>query len=132
MSQTAAPVRKRETTWNLRPGQRLAPSMLAWHRLGDGTHCETWLAWSTEHWSPVAVKLPRPAEVGRPRTMHHLRHEAGLLAELSHPAFQRLLADRLDQSPPHLVVEYAEDRPSPACSRTARWPRSSACCSACS
>jgi serine/threonine protein kinase len=97
-----------ESSWHLRPGEVLVPGYLAWSRLGGGEHCETWLAWSVGHWCPVAVKLPRPAEVRDPDTRADLALEARHLTKVGHPGVQRLVAERLEDPVPHLVLEYVE------------------------
>jgi serine/threonine protein kinase len=97
-----------ESTWLREPGEMLVPGYLAWTRLGGGEHCETWLAWSTAHWCPVAVKLPRPDEVRDPDTRSDLALEARRLARVSHPGVQRLMAEHVDDPVPHLVLEYVE------------------------
>ena len=50
-----------EPARTLLSGEQLLPGLVAWELLGGGSHCESWLAWSDDLWSPVVVKLPRPA-----------------------------------------------------------------------
>jgi serine/threonine protein kinase len=90
------------------PGEEMLPGLLAWEPLGGGTRCETWLAWSTELWAPVAVKLPLENLLGRPESASGLAREAATLAALRHPAIERLLEDRHHDTVPHLVKEYVE------------------------
>ena len=90
------------------PGEEMLPGLLAWVMLGDGRRTETWLAWSTELWTPVAVKLPVAELVHRPESAARLAVEAATLAALRHPAIERLLIDRHDHAIPHLVKEYVE------------------------
>jgi len=94
--------------WSFRAGDEMVPGLHAWARLGGGPRCETWLAWSTRHWCPVAAKVARPAESDHSQTARRLAEEAGRVTALSHPAFQRLLEDLVHGRPPCLLYEYAE------------------------
>lgn len=94
--------------WAFAEGEEIEPGLHAWARLGDGRRCETWLAWSVAHWSPVTAKLPKPAFLGHPRAVASLRREADRLDGLAHPGLQRPLARRLDAARPHLLFEYVE------------------------
>ena len=94
--------------WGFRPGQEIVPCVHAWARLGGGPRCETWLAWSTRLWCPVAAKVARPERADEPESARRLAEEAGRASSLSHPAFQRLLEPLFDASPPCLLYEYAE------------------------
>ena len=96
------------TSWGYEPGGPLVPGLRAWAALGGGRRCETWLAWSTERWCPVVVKLPRPDHLTDPATQAELAQEAQIMATLAHPAMQRLYAANLDADPPHLIFEYVE------------------------
>jgi serine/threonine protein kinase len=96
------------TRWAFEPGHEFVPGLAAWALLGGGPRCETWLAWDLDRWSPVAVKLPHPHELGRAKAEAALARELAALEGLAHPGLQRLLDARLDASPPHLVFEYVE------------------------
>lgn len=91
-----------------RPGDEIVPGTFAAALIGDGRRCESWLAWSTELWSPVVVKLPLASQLDNPRSARRLSEEAAILDRLRHPAVNRLLADRHDHPIPHLVLEYVE------------------------
>jgi serine/threonine protein kinase len=97
-----------ESTRDLDPGHPLLPGLLAWELLGGGSHCESWLAWSEDLWSPVVVKLPRPAEVHDADVWEDLVLEARAHARIRHPGFQRLWLAELEADVPHLVLEYVE------------------------
>ena len=90
------------------PGERIAPGLLAWERLGDGRTCESWLAWSLPLWTHVVVKLPRDGRMDDARVVRRLGREGRLLRRLSHPAIQRLLEDAHRHAVPHLLLEYVE------------------------
>jgi serine/threonine protein kinase len=97
-----------ESSWDVRPGEPLLPGLLAWERLGDGAHCETWLAWSEPRWSAVAVKLPRPEEQYDADVRHDLVLESWARERVDHPGVQRMWEARLQDPVPHLVLEYVE------------------------
>jgi serine/threonine protein kinase len=101
-------MRQNETSRRLSGGEPLLPGLLAWDRLGAGEHCETWLAWSTDLWSPVAVKLPRPGETDSADTRQDLVLEAWARSQVDHPGFQRLWRSGVQERVPHLVLEYVE------------------------
>lgn len=96
-----------ESSWAFAPGEEIAEGLRAWTLLGDGRRCETWLAFSLEGWTPVTIKLPRPAQVG-PRAREALAREASRVHGLVHPGVQRLLDVRLQGPRPLIVFEYAE------------------------
>lgn len=96
-----------EASWAFRAGEEIVPGLHAWHRLGDGRRCETWLAWCVLRWAPVAVKLPRPERI-EARTRRTLAREAGTVATLAHSGIQRLLEAHWGPPLPRLVFEYVE------------------------
>jgi serine/threonine protein kinase len=102
-----------ESSWACAVGEELVPGARAWALLGDGRRCETWLAWSRNHWTAVAIKLPRPGEINQ-RSRRALAREANAVLPLAHPSIQRLLEARLEDPVPHLVFEYVEG-PTLAC-----------------
>jgi len=77
-------------------------------RLGGGRRFETWLCWSTQLWSPVAVKMARPHTATDPKTARRLTDEAERVASLAHPSFQRVFSMHPDHVLPHIVFEYVE------------------------
>lgn len=89
-------------------GQPLIGYYLAWHRLGVGHRCETWLSWCPERWSPVVVKLARPGQIEHPRARAAVAREVEWLRRVSHPGFAHLLADGHEAQVPHLVSEHIE------------------------
>jgi eukaryotic-like serine/threonine-protein kinase len=82
--------------------------------LGVGQRCQTWLAWSTQLWVPVVVKLARPHQAEHPRARVAVTRECDALIRCPHPALPRLLADGRAGTPPYLVQEYL-DGPTLAC-----------------
>ncbi len=110
-----------ESSRELAPGEPLLPGLLAWELLGGGSHCESWLAWSEDLWSPVVVKLPRPDEVSDAGVWEDLLLEVRAHEGVRHPGFQRLWRAELEAEVPHLVLEYVEG-PSLATLRRGRGP----------
>jgi serine/threonine protein kinase len=94
--------------WEFEPGEAITPGNLAWEPLGVGQRCETWLAWSTDLWIPVVVKLTRPHQAFRPRARVAVSRECDALARCPHPAVPRLIIDGRDGAPPYLVQEYVD------------------------
>jgi len=94
--------------WTFVEGEELVCGCLAWERLGVGTRCETWLAWSVEMWAPVVVKLVRPHQVDHPRGLAAIAREADALGRVRHPAFPRLWSDGRTTARPHVVLEYVD------------------------
>jgi serine/threonine protein kinase len=94
--------------WEFEPGEVITPGNLAWEPLGVGQRCETWLAWSTDLWIPVVVKLARPHQAAHPRARVAVSRECDALIRCPHPAVPRLIIDGRDGSPPYLVQEYVD------------------------
>src|SRR6476619_3565681 len=104
-----SPARVHEAgTWNFTAGKPVTASLRAMARLGGGRRCETWLCWSTQLWSPVAVKMARPHTATDPKTARRLTDEAERVASLAHPSFQRVFSMHPDHVLPHIVFEYVE------------------------
>jgi serine/threonine protein kinase len=94
--------------WEFEPGEAITPGNLAWEPLGVGQRCETWLAWSTDLWIPVVVKLARPHQAAHPRARVAVSRECDALIRCPHPAVPRLIIDGRDGAPPYLVQEYVD------------------------
>jgi len=97
-----------DRAWSFGEGDEVAPGLRAIAPLGDGSRCETWLAWDVARWGAVAVKLPRPGEDAGGAAAAALTREHRAAARVAHPGVRRLLDARLDAAPPHLVFEYLE------------------------
>lgn len=97
-----------QPVWTYQEGGPMPGGALAVHRLGVGSRCETWLAWSASLRCPVVVKLARPHQVGDERAARTLCREVTALAGVDHPALPRLLRDGTRGPVPHLVLEYVD------------------------
>ncbi len=93
------------------PGAEIVPGRRAWTLLGTGPRCATWLAWDDTLGLPVALKIPLLDPSGLDRARIGLRREAGVLAQVRHPRFQRLLDADVDAPLPYVVTEYVEGPP---------------------
>jgi eukaryotic-like serine/threonine-protein kinase len=94
--------------WEFEPGEPITPGNLAWEPLGVGQRCETWLAWSSQLWVPIVVKLARPHQAEHPRARVAVTRECDALIRCPHPALPRLLTDGRAGTPPYLVQEYLD------------------------
>jgi serine/threonine protein kinase len=94
--------------WGYDEGDALPGGTLAVYRMGVGTRCETWLAWSAELWCPVIVKLARPHQISNPRAAKSLRREVTALTGASHPTLPRLIGDGTGEPVPYLLMEYVD------------------------
>lgn len=97
-----------EPIWGYDEGRRMPGGTFAVCELGVGLRCETWLAWSTDPWCPVVVKLARPHLTSHPRAVRALHREVVALSGATHPAMPRLIADGTDDAVPYLVMEYVD------------------------
>src|SRR4051794_18661736 len=97
--------------WAYHGGEELVPGLVARERLGVGSRCETWLAWSPASWAPVVVKLARPHQLEHPRARRSLQREVDALVGNLHPCLPRLYAADLDAERPHVVLEHIDGVP---------------------
>jgi eukaryotic-like serine/threonine-protein kinase len=102
-------MRLQTSTWGFTPSQTIAPGLLAWELLDVGTRYETWLAWSSVLWTPVAAKVLRQDALSA-GTRASLAREWETVRHLSHPGIVHPLdADVRDVAPlPYVAYEYVE------------------------
>jgi serine/threonine protein kinase len=94
--------------WAFAESEEIGTGLHAMAALGVGVRCETWLAWSTDLWAPVVVKLARPHQRQHPRAVAALRREVAGLVGSGHPALPRVWRDGHDEALPHVVLEYVD------------------------
>lgn len=94
--------------WDFREGDEIVPGRVAIHLLGSSRSHDVYAAWDETILGVVAVKLPRPGKLGDDAILRGLAAEAATLQELSHPSFPRCFDVRLDDDPPHVVLELVE------------------------
>lgn len=92
-------------SWGLTEGDPITSDLTCLRKLGGGSAYEAVLAFDEITYSPVVVKLVRPAQVDDPSTLRGLRREAEMLARVQHPAVVRKLRAVVDGDRPHLVLE---------------------------
>jgi serine/threonine-protein kinase len=93
------------TSWNLDPGDEIAPGLVAMRLLGGGSAYEAYLAFDEVLYTPVVVKLVRPDQVADPGVLRALAREVDTLQALNHPAIVRGFHAELDGDRPLLVLE---------------------------
>jgi serine/threonine-protein kinase len=91
--------------WGWHSGERITPELTVLRLLGGGSAYEAYLAFDDLTWSPVVVKVVRPAQVVREGTLRGLRREVATLESVRHPAVVRALRAELDGERPHVVLE---------------------------
>lgn len=94
--------------WDLHEGDEIVPGRVAIHLLGSSRTHDVYAAWDETILGVVAVKLPRPGKLRDGAILQALEAEGAALQQLSHPSFPRCFDVRLDDDPPHLVLELVE------------------------
>jgi eukaryotic-like serine/threonine-protein kinase len=92
-------------SWGWHSGDRITPELTVLRLLGGGSAYEAYLAFDDLTWSPVVVKVVRPAQVLREGTLRGLRREVATLESVRHPAVVRCLRAQLEGDRPHVVLE---------------------------
>jgi serine/threonine-protein kinase len=95
-------------SWNFAEGDQLTPELTAMRLLGGGSAYEAYLAFDDITFSPVVVKVIRPARVGDESSLRGLRHEVAALTAVNHPAVVRCLRHELEGERPHIVLEHID------------------------
>ncbi len=94
--------------WAFDEGTEIAPGRHTLSLLGSGSDYEAYLAWDSELYTTVVVKVLKPHLVNERRNLEHLRHEAQVLKRLSHPVIVRSFGAVTGGARPHLVLEHLE------------------------
>ncbi len=92
-------------TWGLTEGDPITSDLTCLRKLGGGSAYEAVLAFDEITYSPVVVKLVRPAQVDDRSTLRGLRREVEMLDRVQHPAVVRKLRAVVDGERPHVVLE---------------------------
>jgi eukaryotic-like serine/threonine-protein kinase len=98
----------RHDSWNLAEGDQLTPDLTAMRFLGGGSSYEAYLAFDEVTFSPVVVKVIRPAGVEDESSLRGLRHEVAALTAINHPVVVRCLRHELQGARPHVVLEHID------------------------
>lgn len=93
------------TSWNLEPGDEIAPGLVAMRLLGGGSAYEAYLGFDEVLYTPVVVKMVRPDQVHDADILDALAREVDTLQALNHPAIVRGFHAELGGDRPLLVLE---------------------------
>jgi eukaryotic-like serine/threonine-protein kinase len=97
-----------DTSWGFEEGAELVPGRSVVRKLGGGNRFEVFLVWDDALYALGVAKLLRPRYAERERALADLRHEAEMLARLTHPVIVRGFDAVLDGPRPHLLLEHLE------------------------
>jgi serine/threonine protein kinase len=92
-------------------GDPIVSGYSAWHFLGAGPRCETWMAWSETMRVPVALKIPIHGSADYSLARIALTREVEALRTLAHPAIPRLYDADLSGLVPYMATEFIEGWP---------------------
>jgi serine/threonine protein kinase len=92
-------------SWRFVEGDAISPALTVLRLLGGGEAYEAYLAFDELTYSPVVVKVVRPAQVGSSSTLRSLRREIETLGSVHHPAVVRALRADAEADRPHVVLE---------------------------
>jgi len=95
-------------SWGFHEGDRITAELTAMRLLGGGGAYEAYLAFDEITYSPVVVKVLRPAQVTDGASLRGLRREVTALAAVNHPVVVRGLRQVEDGARPHLVLEHVD------------------------
>ncbi len=94
---------------NIAPALRVMGNYDLHHRIGEGGFTEVYLATDRFLGTNVAIKVARGIPVGEASSGDSLRNEARLLAmHQDIPGLVRLIQNKAEAQPPHLVLQYIE------------------------
>jgi eukaryotic-like serine/threonine-protein kinase len=96
----------RESTWELRPGDVIAPGRHVVRRLAGGGAHEAFLVRTGGVPRLAVAKLPRPHLAEDPHCLLRLRNEGRALERLAHPGLPRHFDTVLSGPHPHMLLEY--------------------------
>jgi eukaryotic-like serine/threonine-protein kinase len=94
-----------KASWNLAPGDEIAPGRSVLKSLGGGKRFEVFAVWDDRLCTSVVAKVLRPDKVEDERAQRAFRREAELAERLAHPFLVRGFGAVLDGPYPHLLLE---------------------------
>ena len=95
-------------SWELEPGDEIAPGRSVVRALGGGRRYEVFLVWDDRLFALVVAKVLRPGSAADERHLEELREEADALERLAHPVLVRGFDAVLDGQYPHVLIEHLE------------------------
>ena len=109
-TQSAPWTAPRDTSWELGPGDVIAPGRRVVRRLAHGGAHEAFLVETDQLPRRAVAKLPRPHLAEDAHCLLRLRHEGQALERLAHPALPRHFDTVLSGPHPHMLLEYLPGR----------------------
>lgn len=94
------------TSWGLRRGDEIDPSLVVIEPLGGGSRYEVLAAWDRQLFCKAAVKVLRPDRVDSERSLASFEREAMMADGLRHPNLVRLLRWSPALPRPYIVLEH--------------------------
>lgn len=94
------------SSWNLRRGDEIDPTLVVIDDLGGGSRYEVFAAWDRLLFCKVAVKVVRPDRLDNERSLARIELEAAIAARLTHPNLVRFLRWNPAMPRPYMVFEH--------------------------
>ena len=99
---------ERKSSWDLRPGDEIAPGRTAHALLGGGERYEAYVAFNERLMMPTVLKVLRPSFAADERARRSMAREGEVLAGLQHPGLTRVFGLEVDGPRPFLELEHVE------------------------
>jgi serine/threonine protein kinase len=95
-----------ESSWGLRRGDEIDPTLVVIDDLGGGSRYEVFRAWDRLLFCEVAVKVLRPGRLQDRHALQGFEREASIAKRLVHPNLVRFLRESLVLPRPYFVLEF--------------------------
>lgn len=95
-----------ETSWGLKRGDEIDPTLVVIDDLGGGSRYEVFRAWDRILFCEVAVKVLRPNRLDDRHALQGFEREASIAKRLDHPNLVRFLRESLVLPRPYFVLEF--------------------------
>ena len=97
-----------DSSWELEPGDEIAPGRSFVRPLGGGRRFEVMLVWDRRLFALAVAKVLRPSHADSERARRELGEEVAVLERLRHPVIVRSFDAVLDGPRPHVLIEHLE------------------------
>jgi eukaryotic-like serine/threonine-protein kinase len=104
----ASPAAAVRPSWELEPGDEIAPGRSILKPLGGGSAYEVFLVWDERLLAVLVAKVLRPDHADDPSALRDLERESDALTRLAHPVLVRGFDAVLDGPYPHVLIEHLE------------------------
>ncbi len=94
-----------KSSWDFHEGDEITPGLTAQRLLGGGSSYEAYLAFDSQRFCPVVVKVVRPDMVEDRSTLRGLKREVELLDLINHPSIVRSFGAELSGPRPYVAME---------------------------